>query len=53
MHEGMHHPLPYKGRPQISQEQSRYNTYVHRDLDIQCPTMQPHRTHEPKWLPEK
>ena len=37
-------PFPKKGRPQISQELPRYNTYVHSGQDKQCPTTQPHRT---------
>ena len=51
-------PFPKKGRPRISQELLRCNTYVHRSQNIQCPTT--HRTQnwqnsleEPKWLPEK
>ena len=31
MYEGMHPPLPKIGRPRISQELPRYNTYVHTD----------------------
>ena len=36
--------FPKKGRPRISQELPRYNTYVHSSPDIQCPAMQLHRT---------
>ena len=36
--------FPEKGRPRISQELPRYNTYIHSSQDIQCPTVQPHGT---------
>ena len=38
----MHPPLPYKGRPRISQELTRYNTYIHSSQNLQCPTTKPY-----------
>ena len=49
-----------KGWPRISQDLPRYNHYFHSGQDLQCSTMQQHRTQnwedtseEPKWFSEK
>ena len=39
-------PFPKKRRPRITQELPGYNTYIHSSQNIQCPTTQPHRTHD-------